>query len=343
MEIMRGRTEPAQRYSAVEQPADGSVAVEAQNGHQSHHHGVDATSDGRWLLVALVLILALMAGEVVFGVVAGSLALLSDAAHMLTDAAAVVLALVTLRLAARPARGRYTYGFKRAEALSAQINGLTLLVLSAWLGYEAVRRLFQPAPVTGMLVLITAAAGIAVNLAATWSLSKANRSSLNIRGAYLHILTDLFAFIATLVAGLVMVLTGFDRADAIASLVVVALMIKAGIGLVADSGRIFLEAAPADADPDAMGDRLAGQRDVTEVHDLHLWQIDSGQAALSAHVLVDPSADCHQVRRRLEHLLGSEYGLNHSTLQVDHADGTDDQEYCADAHGPTHHPGPHEH
>jgi cobalt-zinc-cadmium efflux system protein len=297
-------------------------------------------ADRRWLSVALVLILALMAGEVVVGSIAGSLALLSDAAHMLTDAAAIVLALVTLRLVARPARGRYTYGLKRTEALSAQINGLVLLVLSAWLGYEAVRRLIAPPPVTGGLVSIVAAAGIVINLAATWSLSKANRQSLNIRGAYLHILTDLFAFIATLVAGVVMVLTGFDRADAIAGLVVVALMVRAGISLVVDSGRIFLEAAPAGADPDEVGDELVRQPEVVEVHDLHLWQIDSGQSALSAHVLVDPSADCHRVRRNLEDLLDSEYELSHSTLQVDHVGA---QDPCTGAHGPTHYRGPHEH
>jgi cobalt-zinc-cadmium efflux system protein len=158
-----------------------------------------------------------MAGEVVVGVIAGSLALLSDAAHMLTDAASIVLALVAIGLAARPPKGGYTYGLKRAEILSAQANGVTLLVLAGWLGYEAIRRLISPPPVAGGLVLGTALVGIAVNLAATWCLSKANRSSLNIEGAFQHILTDLFAFIATAVAGLVLVLTGFTRADAIAT------------------------------------------------------------------------------------------------------------------------------
>ncbi|MGW3493667.1 cation diffusion facilitator family transporter [Streptomyces sp. NPDC001020] len=323
--------------------------------HAGHVHGVSAHADRRWLGAALGLITVLMAVEVVAGIVAGSLALLSDAAHMLTDAAAIVLALIAMRLAARPAGGGFTYGLKRAEILSAQVNGLTLFLLGAWLAVEAVRRLVSPSQVQGRLMLVTALAGIVVNLAATWCISKANRTSLNVEGAYQHILTDLFAFIGTAVAALVIVLTGFERADAIATLVVVALMVKAAYGLLRDSGRIFLEAAPADVDPDELGDRLVAQPDVVEVHDLHVWQITSGQAALSAHVLVEPDGDCHSVRRRLERVLRHDYGITHTTLQVDHV-GEDTEagdllristpmagpaEHCDDAHGPVYRPGPH--
>ena len=159
-----------------------------------HRHGrVGADTDRRWLRLALALILALMAGETVVGVLANSLALLSDAAHLLTDAAALVLALLALRLARRPTGGDYTYGLKRAEILSAQANGITLLLLAAWLAYEAVRRLWDPPPVSGAAVLITALIGVAVNLVATWCVRRADRRSLNIRGAYLHLLTDLAA------------------------------------------------------------------------------------------------------------------------------------------------------
>ncbi|WP_051712185.1 cation diffusion facilitator family transporter [Streptomyces sp. NRRL S-350] len=326
------------------------------HGHGGHSHGVAADADRRWLLSALALIVVFMAGEVVVGFAAKSLALISDAAHMLTDAASIALALVAMRLAARPARGGYTYGLKRAEILSAQANGVTLLVLSAWLGYEAITRLFEPPAVTGSLVLVTALVGIVVNLAATWCMSKANRSSLNVEGAFQHVLTDLYAFIATAVAGLVVVTTGFVRADAIASLIVVALMLKAGIALVRDSGRIFLEAAPAGIDPDAVADRMVAQPLVEEIHDLHIWEITSGQPALSAHVLVTPGGDCHAVRRELQRRLAGEYGITHSTLQVDHV-GEDEAgallqiaapvdtaaEHCADAHGPVHRAGPHEH
>jgi cobalt-zinc-cadmium efflux system protein len=181
-----------------------------------------------------------MAAEVVVGFVVNSIALLSDAAHMLTDAGSIVLAIIAIRLAARPPRGGYTYGLKRVEILSAQANGLTLLLLAAWLAYEAIRRLIYPPPVAGALVLVTALVGVVVNIAATWCLSKANRSSLNVEGAFQHLLTDLYGFIATAIAGAIVLSTGFARADAIAALIVVALMVRAGVGLVHQSGRIFL-------------------------------------------------------------------------------------------------------
>ncbi|MFC9231180.1 cation diffusion facilitator family transporter [Streptomyces decoyicus] len=330
------------------------------HGHShSHAHGVAPDADRRWLRSALILLTAYMAVEVVIGVVAQSLALISDAAHMLTDAVSIVLALVAMRLAARPARGGYTYGLKRAEILSAQANGITLLLLSVWLAYEAVERLISPPKVTGGLVLVTALAGIVVNLICTWLLSKANRSSLNVEGAYQHILTDLFGFVATALAGLIVLTTGFERADAIASLVVVVLMLRAGTGLVRESGRIFMEAAPTGVDPDALGERLAATDEVVEVHDLHIWLITSGQPALSAHILVAPGGDCHKVRRSLQELLSGEYGISHATLQVDHVGergspddvltlsprpetGPEEQTgHCEDAHGPVHRSGPH--
>ncbi|MER6692156.1 cation diffusion facilitator family transporter [Streptomyces minutiscleroticus] len=331
---------------AHEDHAHGSHA------HGGHTHGVSADADRRWLALALALIASFMAVEVVVGVLARSLALISDAAHMLTDAASIVLALVAMRLAARPARGGFTYGLKRAEILSALANGLTLLLLGAWLAYEAVHRLIDPPAVEGALVLVTALAGIAVNIAAAWCISRANRTSLNIEGAYQHILNDLFAFIGTAVAGLVVLLTGFARADAIATLVVVVLMAKAGYGLVRESGRIVLEAAPVHLDPDAIGERLVSQPGVGEVHDLHVWTITSGQPALSAHVLVDPGADCHTVRRGLESILHSEYAIGHTTLQVDHAPAeilevrtgaagpAPSGAHCDAPHGPVHRDGP---
>ncbi|MFF7214783.1 cation diffusion facilitator family transporter [Streptomyces sp. NPDC008238] len=322
-------------------------------GHEGHSRGVSADADRRWLGIALGLIAGFMTVEVVIGLIARSLALLSDAAHMLTDAASIVLALIAMRLAARPARGGFTYGLKRAEILSAQANGITLLLLAAWLAYEAVRRLVSPPDVEGGLVLVTALAGIAVNVAAAWCLSRANRTSLNVEGAFQHVLNDLYAFIGTAVAGLVVLLTGFARIDAIATLVVVGLMIKAGYGLVRESGRIFLEAAPPGLDPDEVGDKLAAHDAVTEVHDLHIWTITSGQPALSAHVLVRRGGDCHAVRHDLEGLLAADYGLTHTTLQLDHAAaelltvgegrGGGARSHCDDPHGPVHHEGPHAH
>ena len=292
------------------------------SGHDHHHHAIDARqADRSRLWLALALILGLMAVEVVAGIVAGSLALLSDAAHMLTDAAAIALALFAARLAERPPRGGYTYGLRRAEILSAQANGATLLALAAVIAFEAVRRLIDPPNVEGGLVIVVALAGVAINLVATWVLASANRESLNVEGAYQHILTDLFAFIATGVAGVVIVTTGFAEADGLAALIVAALMVRAGWGLMRDSGRILLEGSPPGIDPTAVAETLAAQRDVIEVHDLHVWEVTSGFPALTAHVLLEPNTDCHQRRRDFETLLHDRFGIDHTTIQVDHAHG----------------------
>jgi cobalt-zinc-cadmium efflux system protein len=292
--------------------------------HQEHDHAHRASPDAdwRWLAAAGALIVLFMAGEVAAGVVAHSLALLSDAAHMLTDAAAIGLAIVTTKIAGRPARGGYTYGLRRLEILSAQANGITLVLLAVWLAYEAIRRLITPHPVGGGLMLGVALVGVAVNVAASLLLARANgatdRRSLNMEGAVAHVLTDLYAFAATAVAAIIILAAGFSRADPIATLVVVALMLRAGSGLIRESGRIFLEAAPADIDPGALGAAMVARPHVAEVHDLHVWAITTGMPAASAHVLVEPRQDCHAVRADLESLLARDYGISHLTLQVDH-------------------------
>ena len=294
-----------------------SGGPDLETGHGHSHAGLGKAS-GRQLTGALALIVSFMLVEVAIGVMARSLALLSDSAHMLTDAAAIGLALAAARLALRPASGRMTYGWRRVEILAAQANGISLLLLGCWLAVESIRRLIEPSAVTGRLVLITALIGIVVNLAAGWLLGQADRTSLNVEGAFQHVLTDLFAFIATAVAGLVVVLTGWTRADPLASLLVVVLMLRSGLALVRESGRIFLEAAPAGLDPTRIGRELAARPQVAEIHDLHVWEITSGQPALSAHVLVNPQADCHAVRLDLEALLVGSFRIEHSTLQVDH-------------------------
>jgi cobalt-zinc-cadmium efflux system protein len=306
-----------------------------RHGDHGHGHGIGAGADRRWLTVALMAIAAFMAVEVVAGIVARSLALISDAAHMLTDAAAIVLALVAMRLAARPALGRYTYGWKRAEILSAQLNGLSLLLLAGWLAYEAVHRLGSPREVTGWIVVATGVAGLAVNAVAAWAIGKANRASLNIQGAYQHVLMDALASVAAIAAGAVVALTGFDRADPIATLIVVALMVRSGWRLLRDSTRILLEAAPAGMPPEVVARRLLETADVNEIHDLHLWQITSGEPALSAHVLVAETADCHRVRGSLERVLAEDFHIEHTTLQVDHTEPLREK-HCARPHGLTH-------
>jgi cobalt-zinc-cadmium efflux system protein len=282
-----------------------------------HHQGHVHTDDARRLTVALVLILGLMVAEIVAGVLADSLALLSDAAHMLTDAAAIALALFAARLARRPASGDFTFGFRRAEILSAQLNGATLVGLALLITVEAIRRLVNPPDVAGLAVLLVAIAGIAVNLAATRVLAGSDRRSLNVEGAFQHVLTDLFAFIATAIAGAVVLLTDFGRADGIAALVVAALMLRSGYGLLRDSGRVLLEAAPRDLDPEEIGNLLAAQPHVVEVHDLHVWEVTSGFPAISAHVTVRAGCDTQAHRRELADLLRERFGISHSTLQVE--------------------------
>jgi cobalt-zinc-cadmium efflux system protein len=259
--------------------------------------------------------------EVVVGALNSSLALISDAAHMLTDAVAIGLALFVTRLARRPAAGQMTYGFRRAEILSAQFNGATLLVVALLIVYEGIRRLVSPPGVPGTPLLVVALIGVLVNLAATWTLAGADRSSLNVEGAFQHVLTDLAAFALTALAGVAILVTGFHRADGIASLLIAAIMLRAAFGLLKASGRVFLEAAPEDVDVRAIGRAMAGHPGVSEVHDLHVWEVSTGFPALSAHVMVGRDDDCHAVRRSLERLLDDGFDLHHTTLQVEHEGG----------------------
>ena len=288
-------------------------------GHDhAHSHQISAEADRGKLRIALALILGFMAVEVAIGIAISSLALLSDAAHMLSDAVALGMSLFAIRLAARPSGGEYTYGWQRAGILSAQFNGATLLILGLFIVYEGVHRVIDPPGTEGGIVFLVAIAGIVVNLAATYVLRQANRDSLNVEGSYQHILTDLLAFVFTAIAGAVIFLTGFEEADGLAALVVAAIMIYASYGLLRESGRVFLEAAPRGFDPDAIGSAMAAHPGVYEVHDLHLWEVTSGFPSFSAHVTVDEDVDCHAVRLELEHLLRERFHLDHTTLQVDH-------------------------
>jgi cobalt-zinc-cadmium efflux system protein len=283
----------------------------------AHHHG--ETDDRRRLAAALALIGLLLAAEVVVGIVARSLALLADAGHLVTDAGALAFALAAASMARRPPRGRWTFGFHRVEILAAQLNGITLLVVGVAITYSAARRLVSPPEVRGGLVLTVALAGVAVNVAATLVLSGASRRSLNVRGAFLHVATDLAAFAGTAAAGALILATGWDRFDPIASLAVAGLMFWASAGLLRDSTRILLESSPGDIDPAEVETALLGEPDVVGVHDLHVWTVTSGFPALSAHVLVDHGSDCHAARARLERVLVDRFGLEHTTLQVEHA------------------------
>jgi len=290
------------------------------HGH-AHSHAPAPGADRRWLGLALGLILAFMVAEVVAGLLAGSLALLSDAAHMLTDAGSIGLALVAARLAARPPAGGFTYGLGRAEILSAQVNGASLLVLAGVIAWEAVQRLGDPPEVEGLVVLVVGLAGAAVNVGAAWALSRAERRSLNVEGARAHVLADLYASFGAALAGLLVLTAGLKWADAVVALLVAGLMVRSAFSLLGQSTRVLLEAAPRGIDPTEVGRALAAHPGVSEVHDLHVWEVTSGFPALSAHVLVPANADCHGRREELERLLAERFGLEHTTLQVEHEAG----------------------
>jgi cobalt-zinc-cadmium efflux system protein len=284
----------------------------------AHDHGAGAETEIRPLAIALGLIVAFMAAEVVAALVANSLALLSDAAHMLVDAAALGLSVWAARLALRPPQGGMTFGYRRAEILSAQFNGLTLLVLGLLIVFEAVRRLITPPEVDAPIVVATAAVGAVVNVLALRQVARANRANLNVEGSYKHLLTDLYAFGATVVAGLIVWTTGFDRADPLASLAVAGSMLLAAWPLLRATGRILLEGAPEGVDPEEIGTMMRSHPGVADVHDLHVWEISSGFPALSAHVIVARDEDCHRIRRELEQELDDRFEIHHSTLQVEH-------------------------
>ena len=286
-------------------------------GHD-HSHAPAADANRSKLAAALAIIATFFVVEVVAGLVADSVALLSDAAHMLTDAASIALALVAARLAARPTSGTFTFGLRRAEILSAQANGASLLVLAAILGYESVGRLFDPPEVQGGLVIAVGIIGGLANVGAAWMLAQSERRSLNVEGAMQHVLADLYGSAAAVAGGLAIVLAGFNLADPIAALIVVALMLRSGWRLVRDSGRVLLEATPKGMDADEIGRSISGAPGVVEVHDLHVWEVTSDFPALSAHILVAPGDDCHVRRRELERLLHDGFGIAHTTLQVDH-------------------------
>jgi cobalt-zinc-cadmium efflux system protein len=285
----------------------------------SHDHAHGHGAGRRPLALALALIVALMAAEVVFGVVAGSVALLADAGHMLTDAAALGVALAAASYAGRPARGRWTFGFRRLEILAAHLNGITLLVVGVLIVYTGARRLVDPPEVRGGLVLAVALVGAVVNLVAAGLLAKPSRESLNVRGAFLHVSTDLAAFAGTALAGGLILITGWNRFDPIASLLVAALIFWSSFVLLRESTRILLEVSPGDTEPHDVADAMLGVPRVADVHDLHVWTVGSGFPSVSAHVLVDPGADCHAIRLELAGLLEQRFGLSHSTLQVEHA------------------------
>jgi cobalt-zinc-cadmium efflux system protein len=285
----------------------------------AHDHDDARVDSRRALAVALALTAAYTVVEVVGGIAAGSLALLADAVHMLSDNVAIALALVAVWLAGKPATSERTYGYKRAEVLAALANGVLLVALAIWIFVEAAMRIRDPGDPLGGWMLAIALLGLAVNLAAGYVLSRARRGSLNVEAALRHVFADVLGSIGVAVAAVVILTTGWAQADPVVSIVIGVLVLASAWSILRDSTEILLESTPRGLDVDALGRRLAGAPGVVEVHDLHVWTITSGFTALSAHVLVRPGEDCHGRRRELERLLHDEFEIEHTTLQVDHA------------------------
>ena len=285
----------------------------------AHDHDHARVDSRRALAIALALTAGFTVVEVVGGIAAGSLAVLADAVHMLSDNVAIALSLVAVWLAAKPSTPERTYGYKRAEVLAAFANGALLVALAIWIFVESIMRFRDPGDPLGGWMLAIALLGLCVNLASGAVLARARRGSLNVEAALRHVAADVLGSIGVAVAAVVILTTGWDQADPVVSLVIGVLVLASAWSILRDSTEILLESTPRGLDVDALGRRLAGAPGVVEVHDLHVWTITSGFTALSAHVLVRPGEDCHGRRRELERMVHDEFAIEHTTLQVDHA------------------------
>ena len=287
------------------------------HGHEGHDHARGA--DRRSLTVVLALTATFMVVEVVGGLLTGSLALVADAGHMLSDAASVALALFAFWLADRPATPERSFGYKRAEILAALFNGATLVAISVWIFIEAARRFADPPEVLAAPMMIVAVLGLIVNLVSAGILSRSSGESLNMQGALRHVLADLLGSVGAIAAAIVILATGWRYADPLISVGIGVLVLLSSRKLLRDSINLLLESSPSGIDANAVGRSMAAAPGVVEVHDLHVWTITSGFPALSAHILVSKDEDCHARRRDLESVLREEFGITHTTLQVDHA------------------------
>lgn len=305
-------------------PAVSRLANQVGQGHDhsehGHSHGPDAwrETDRKALLIAAGLTAGFMIAEVAGGLLTGSLALLADAGHMLSDSFSLFLALGAVALAARPVTARRTFGFKRAEILAALVNGVLLVVVSVWIIIEAINRIGDPPDVLGGWMLVIAMAGLAVNLIAARVLYSSAGESLNVKAALRHVLADVAGSVGVIIAAVIILTTGWELADPIVSIVISVLIAASAWSILRDSVDVLLEAAPPGMDTEEIGYAMASVDGVDQVHDLHIWQITSGLPMLSAHVLVGAAADCHGIRSELEELLRQKYEIGHTTLQVEH-------------------------
>ena len=286
-------------------------------GHHDHDHD-HGQAPRRALATVLALTASFTVVEIVGGLLTGSLALLADAGHMLSDNLSLGIALFAAWLAQRPATPEKSFGYRRAEILAALANGVTLVVVAIWIFVEAYSRFANPTEVLGAPMLGVATLGLIVNVIGAFILYRSGGESLNVEGAMRHVFADALGSVGAIAAAVVIILTGWRYADPLISVAIGLLILGSSWKLLKDSTNILLEATPHGLDASEVGRKMASSRGVIEVHDLHIWTITSGFPALSAHVLVGRQEDCHARRRELETLLEDEYSISHTTLQVDH-------------------------
>ncbi|WP_314501673.1 cation diffusion facilitator family transporter [uncultured Microbacterium sp.] len=290
-----------------------------------HAPGIRGTANRRLLAISLGITAVVMIVQIVGAALSGSLALLADAVHMFTDAAALVIALVASIVAARPANDRRTFGFQRAEVFGAGINGVILIALSIWVAIEGVQRLLNPAAVevSGGLMLVVAIIGLVANAAAMWVLSAAQRTSINVRGAYLEVMGDLIGSAAVIVAAIIIVTTGWVQADAVASLFIAAMIIPRAIVLLREVVSVLSESTPQGMHVTEIRDHILATPGVVDCHDVHVWQLTRGAPVFTAHVVVDDAAladgASSAILQRLQTCLSEHFDVEHSTFQLEPA------------------------
>ncbi len=291
-------------------------------GHHHHHdhgRGERTARTQRRLAWTLALTALYMVAEIVGGYLSDSLALLADAGHMFSDVGALALSMFAAWIALRPPSGRLTYGYYRAEILAALFNGATLIVISILIFVEAARRLNAPEPVAGPLMLSIAAGGLVVNIIGMWLLSSDRDGNLNMRGAWLHLLTDALGSVATLIAAGLVWARGWYWTDPLASIAIGLLVIYSSWELVKQAISILMESTPAHLDYDAIRDAILSAEGVGDVHDLHIWTITSGMDSLSAHVVLSAGSDSYATLARVRATLHDQFSIDHITVQIDPA------------------------
>src|SRR3954452_18999632 len=281
--------------------------------HHDHHHRTD---DSRRMRIVLLINLVMLAAGIAGGVIFDSLALLADAGHVLTDVGAIALALFASWLAARPSGPQKTFGYRRTEIFAALVNGMTLVAVSAFIFIEAIVRLPDPPDVAGGGVLVIGVFGLLGNALATWVLMRGDRTNVNLEGVLRHSAADALGSLGVIVAGAIVLATGWNQADPIVSIAIAVLILLGSWRLLREPFNVLMESAPEGIDVQDVGNAMCSVPGVREVHDLHVWTVTSGFPALAAHIRSEPSEPADEVRERVEAVLHERFGLDHTTLQV---------------------------